>query len=187
MERLTGEGPSPRRLASLSRRRLLRLAGWGVAGAALAACAPTAAPTPPSSSGSVGRAPAASAPSAWDRTVAAAGQEGRVVVYGPPGDTYRAAIATFQEAYPGVQLDFTGVNGRDVIARLLAEREAGQFLVDVYVGGPDTAHSQLKPKGALELLRPALALPDVQADGQWVGGFDAGFMDKEGQYVYAFQ
>jgi iron(III) transport system substrate-binding protein len=75
----------------------------------------------------------------------------------------------------------------DVIARLLAEREAGQYLWDVYLGGPDTAHSQLRPKGALEPLRPALLSPDVLQDGEWIGGFNAGFMDKEGQYVYAFQ
>src|SRR5687767_1685543 len=131
---------------SLSRRRLLRLAGWGAAGVALAGCAPNpaaapkapAAPVGPAGSAGGSAAPSAgSAPSAWDRTLAAARQEGRVVVLGPPGEIYRAAISAFQQAYPDVQLDFTGVNPRDIIARLLAERDAGQYLVDVYVGGPD--------------------------------------------------
>jgi iron(III) transport system substrate-binding protein len=188
MNRQAHDPPSARPLPALSRRRLLRLAGWGAAGAALAACTPGSAAAPKAPTAVAGAAPtAAGAASAWDRALAAARQEGRVIVLGPPGDTYRAAIATFQEAHPDVQLDFTGVNPRDVIARLLAERDAGQYLVDVYVGGPDTAHSQLKPKGALAPLKPALVRPDVLQDSLWVGGFDAGFMDQEGQYVYAFQ
>jgi iron(III) transport system substrate-binding protein len=174
--------------AILSRRHLLRLAGWGAAGAALAACAPPQAAPPKPPAAPTSPVPAAqSAPTAWDRTLAAARQEGRVVVLGPPGDTYRAAISAFQQAHPDVQLDFTGVNPRDVIGRLLSERDAGQYLVDLYVGGPDTAHSQLRPKGALEPLKPALVLPDLLQDSQWVGGVDAGFMDKDGRYVYAFQ
>jgi hypothetical protein len=40
--------------------------------------------------------------------------------------------------------------------------------------------------GWLDPIRPALILPEVRDDAKWLGGFDAGFMDKAGQAAYAF-
>jgi iron(III) transport system substrate-binding protein len=162
---------------------------------ASAPAAPAAAPaTPASSAATAPAAPAAAsapAPAAWqaewDRVVAAARQEGRVVVFGPPGDLYRTALTAFEKAYPGIQLEYTGASGRDFAPKVLAERDAGQYLVDVHVGGAGTPNFQLKPRGVFDPLKSALILPEVLDDSKWVGGFDAGYMDKEGQYVYAFQ
>jgi iron(III) transport system substrate-binding protein len=172
----------------------------------LAACGPAAAPAappPPSkpvpgaASGAASPAPGAAAaaqPAAapawqaeWERTLAAARQEGRVVVVGPPAALYRDALVEFEKAYPGIALDFSGLSGRDFAPKVLAERRADQYLVDVHVGGAETVNLQLKPEGAFEPIKPALILPEVLDDSKWLGGFDEGFMDREKQFTYGFQ
>jgi iron(III) transport system substrate-binding protein len=172
----------------------LRVAALGAIVLALVACAPAPAAKPTTGASAPLAAPAAMGAPAqaawqaeWDKVVAAARQEGRVVVVGPPGDLYRTALTAFEKAYPGIQLEYTGASGRDFAPKVLAERDAGQYLVDVHVGGAGTPNFQLKPRGTFDPIKSGLILPDVLDDSKWVGGFDAGFMDKEGQFVYAFQ
>jgi ABC-type Fe3+ transport system substrate-binding protein len=40
--------------------------------------------------------------------------------------------------------------------------------------------------GALEPFRPALILPEVKNDKEWIGGFDGGWADTEKKLFYAF-
>jgi iron(III) transport system substrate-binding protein len=122
----------------------------------------------------------------WERTLAAARQEGVLTVSILPGSLFRDWLAQFERKYPGIRLEVSGLTGREVGARILPERGAGQYLWDVYIGGGDTASSILKPDGALDPLKPALILPEVLDDSKWLGGFDAGFTDLEGKYAYAF-
>jgi len=185
--------PPPGR-SPLTRRGFLQLAALGSLGAAVAACAPSPTggapaakpPAKPAASGAPA-APASAATGEWERVLAAAKQEGRLVLAGPPGDLYRNALVAFEKAYPDIKVEFSGGSGRDLAPRLMAEREAGQYLVDVHVGGPETANSQFKPRGVLDPIKPAIIAPDILDDARWVSGFDAGFMDKEGQYIYGFQ
>jgi iron(III) transport system substrate-binding protein len=171
------------------------------------ACAPAGAPA--------GRAPAPAAPSAaqtgappataapasaaaptpsgqaawqaeWDRTVAAAKQEGRVVVTGPPGESARQALTAFQQAYPDIQLEYSGQRGADFITRTLAERRADRYLVDVFVSGTGGIIGDLLPAGAVDPLKPALIRPDLVDDSHWYNGFDFGFVDLGRQYVNSF-
>jgi iron(III) transport system substrate-binding protein len=104
----------------------------------------------------------------WERTVAAARQEGTVVVYGPSGDRIRrAAIDGFTKAFPGISLEWSSGRGTEMASKIDAERRAGVYAVDVFIGGTTTANGQLKPMGAIEPLRPALILPTVSDPGQW--------------------
>jgi len=121
----------------------------------------------------------------WESVVAAAKQEGKVVVAGPPGAAYRAVQQDFQARYPEIQLEFAGSSGRDLGPRVLTERQGGQKLWDVQLGGTGTMYLVLKPGGALANIRPAL-LPEVTDDDNWHGGFDFGFTDNEKLYAYAF-
>src|SRR5262249_51296655 len=91
----------------------------------------------------------------------------------------------FEKAYPDVQLELTGMAGRDSVTRILGERRADQYLWDAYVGGPSSAIDGFKAADALDPLRPALLLPEILDDSKWYGGFDDGFTDRDGQYVYA--
>jgi iron(III) transport system substrate-binding protein len=172
------------------------LGGTAILLGVLAACAPSAGPAPAaapraSEATAAQSAPASAAPangpSEWDRLLAAARQEGKVVVVGPPGEVYRNALVDFQTHFPEIAMEYAGLSGRDFNPRVLSERAAGQYLWDVLVGGPESVNLELKPAGALEPVKPALVRPDILDDSKWLGGFDAGFMDREKQYTYGFQ
>lgn len=115
----------------------------------------------------------------WDRTVVAARQEGRVVVFGPSGDVIRRAMTEeFPKAYPGINLEWNGGSGSQNATKLEAERRAGVFSVDVFIGGTTTANTQLKPMGAVDPILPVLVLPEVTDPKAWLDGA-LDFSDKD--------
>jgi iron(III) transport system substrate-binding protein len=123
----------------------------------------------------------------WNDVVKAAKAEGEVDVHGGPGKVYEQVLTTgFKAAYPDIKLNFVGTSGRDVILQIERERQAGLYKWDVYVGGTPSILQTLKPAGDFAPLRPALILPEVTDDKAWRDGFDAGWMDKEKKYTFAF-
>ncbi|HLY67968.1 MAG TPA: extracellular solute-binding protein [Chloroflexota bacterium] len=159
------------------------------AGVLLAACGSAGSPasSPAAASGTAASASAAggtAASASWDETVAAAKQEGTLVLTMSPGDTFRDWIADFQKAYPGINVQLTQQNGGDFVSRITPERQSGKFLWDAYAGGAETAYKSLRPAGFLDPLRPVIVRPELLDDSKWIGGFQAGFVDKDGQYVY---
>jgi iron(III) transport system substrate-binding protein len=154
----------------------------------LAACGPAAAPAaaPAAPAGSAASA-GSTAGAEWDRVLAAAKQEGTVVLLVPPAALYREAVSAFERQYPEIKLEVTGALPRDVSARLRAERDTGQYLWDVYFGGPESSNNVFKPSGYLAPLRPALLLPEITSDQAWFGGFEDGWIDREREYIYGFR
>ena len=135
---------------------------------------------------------AASAASAgetsWNDVVKAANAEGEVDVHGGPGEMFRHIMVDgFHRAYPQVKVNFSGLSGRDAIPKIVREREAGIYSLDVYNGGTSSVLQSLKPIGAFEPLRPAFILPEVLDDKAWLGGLDGGWIDKEKKYVFGFE
>jgi iron(III) transport system substrate-binding protein len=121
-----------------------------------------------------------------DATIAAARKEGTVVVHGPPGKLYEDALTRgFEQSNPGIHVEFSGANNRTAVPKLFREREAKLYLWDVWLGGPATILSQLKPRGVLSPLPPVLFAENTD-DKLWVHGFADGWQDKEKQFVYAF-
>jgi ABC-type Fe3+ transport system substrate-binding protein len=117
---------------------------------------------------------------------AAARKEGTVIVHGPPGRLYEDALTKgFEQSNPGVHVEYSGANNRTAVPKLFREREAGLYLWDVWLGGPATILSQIKPRGILSPLPPIL-FADIVNDKLWVHGFNDGWMDHEKKYVYAF-
>lgn len=129
----------------------------------------------------------ARAQTAWEKTLAAAKKEGRIVVAGPPPAGHREALMKFQQAFPDIRLEITGMDLGTLDTRLGREREVNQYLWDVVVSGfgPLVFNKQI-PGGWFDPLRPAVVLPDVLDDSKWLGGFDAGFLDKGKKYPYGF-
>jgi iron(III) transport system substrate-binding protein len=158
---------------------LVLASACGGGAATPAAPAPT---TPPA---------AASAPTQawqveWDQTLAAAKQEGKVVVSGPPGADQRQAIADgFQAAYPDIKIEYTPSRGTEIIAKVVQERQAGQYLWDAVIASVNPTLLSFKPINALAPLRDALILPELSQDATWFHGFQAGFTDDEQTYLYA--
>jgi iron(III) transport system substrate-binding protein len=128
------------------------------------ACAAPAAPAPAS-------APAGAAPAqadTWDQIVAAANREGQVVLSGPASaDTREGLTEGFQRKYPGIKVHYTGSPGSAVPPKLLAEREAGQYLTDVLVAGT-TTQLDLIEAGVMEPLAGYLVGPDSRDPAPWL-------------------
>lgn len=122
----------------------------------------------------------------WDQTVAAAKKEGQLVLSIPSGSVWRAELLRFQDAYPEIKVSMTAFSGRDFWPRFVKERELGQSLWDLRVGGTDHVAYQLKNSGQFEPIRDFLILPDVAGDNNWYGGVDGMFLDKEKRYVLTF-
>ena len=124
----------------------------------------------------------------WDQVVAAAEKEGKLTLLGPVIQPYRQAIEQFKVAYPKIQLEYTGVTSPEFEARIRNERRVNRYLWDVTVlGFSGSAFTQQLPEGWYDPIRPLIVKPEVLADENWLGGFAAGFLDKQQSYIYAFQ
>jgi iron(III) transport system substrate-binding protein len=163
-----------------------------VAGLALlilgaAACGPAA--SPPGGSGAGQAQPGGTAGQAapgWDTVVAAARQEGRVSIMGPQGNETRDALSLgFQQQYPDVQVDYQGLAGSPLVAKLLGELGAGQSLTDLTIAGTAGTIDSLLPADALAPLPPYLTGPNVRDPSVWRGG-KLDFADGTGQYALVF-
>ena len=146
---------------------------------ALAACAAKEeAPASP--------APTTTAKPAWEQEWAqlleAAKKEGKVAVLGPSGaDARKALVDSFQKKY-GIEVEYLGAAASELVTRIRTEREAGQYLWDVYIHGTSPAVPALtKGVKAFDPLEPALILPEAKELKSWRGG-KLEFAEKERQY-----
>lgn len=122
----------------------------------------------------------------WDKTVAAANKEGKLVLWGPPGTNVRAAYAEgFQKSYPGIQVDYMGASGSKQGARMLAERRAGIYSVDILTQGTTTMLQTLLPQNVLDPILPALILPEVTNPKNWLQN-KLEYSDEENKYNLVF-
>jgi iron(III) transport system substrate-binding protein len=106
----------------------------------------------------------------WERVLQAAKQEGVVSLLGTTGVEVRDGLTLpFQKAY-GIQVDYFGGSGSQQATRVSAERRAGQYLWDIFVGGTTTGLTSMIPMKAFDSLDPALILPEVKDPKNWRGG-----------------
>lgn len=122
----------------------------------------------------------------WNRTLADAKTEGRLEMSIPSGSVWRAELLRFQDAHPDIKLSMTAFSGRDFWARFLKERELGQYLWDIRIGGYDAQEYQIKQAGNMQSVRDLLMLPDVVDNSKWYGGLDGAFLDREKSYIFGF-
>jgi iron(III) transport system substrate-binding protein len=121
----------------------------------------------------------------WARIVAAAHQEGRVAITAAASSDAREALTEgFQRKYPGIRVDYTGSHGSATVPRLISEREAGQFLLDVLVTGTITQLDLVK----IDILDPIasyLVGPEAREPAPWLDG-KLDYADKTDRYVPVF-
>lgn len=122
----------------------------------------------------------------WDKLVADAKSEGKVevVLSGQMPVKLRGVMGEFEKKY-GIQTNFQIGQGRAHAARILAERKAGKFTVDVWIGGANTALAMLHPAKALTPLDVLLIDPDVKDLTKWFKG-RLHFSDPDGKYILAW-
>ena len=121
----------------------------------------------------------------WEKIVDAAKKEGKIGVYLQGNKEY---VKEFNRAYPKIRVvDLAvGGGGARIAARVLTERRAGRFLLDVYVGGPGTPYSRFHRARALAPVRPILILREVVDQSKWFEGRHR-YVDQEGRYIFLFE
>jgi iron(III) transport system substrate-binding protein len=119
----------------------------------------------------------------WEKIVKIAKAEREVAVGCEPPVDNQNALLEFSKAYPDIQLKLSPIGARDFANRVLAERRAGKYLSDVFIGGSTSPTQVLVPAKALDPIRPALILPEVANESFWFKK-KFHFADRESQYVF---
>jgi iron(III) transport system substrate-binding protein len=136
----------------------------------------------PSSSRAASTVPEAGSSGEWDQLVAAARQEGRVVIGAAPNPELRVALpARFKERF-GVEVEYIAALSAQQATKLMSERVAGLYTLDVILGGPDTLITVMLPEQMLDPIAPLLILPDIADSSKWVRG-KPWYLDPEERYL----
>ena len=122
----------------------------------------------------------------WGETVTAAKKEGKLVVVlgGAASRNYRPVFKLFEDKF-GVRTVVSTGSGRTQADRLLAERGARTYKVDIIMTGPTTANRRLVANRVLDPITPLLFLPEVVDTSLWYKGKHY-YSDPKGKYIFAF-
>ncbi len=121
----------------------------------------------------------------WEQTLAAAKKEGEISFYGSQG--YEKVFDLFQKKYSEIKVNsVTNLRGSEHGQRVMTERRAGKYLVDLFINGVVTPIQVYLKANILEPIRPALILPEVVDESKWWESKHH-YADPEGKYVFVFQ
>lgn len=122
----------------------------------------------------------------WERTVAGAKKEGKLSLYLYQGDGELEAVAqAFQKRYPEIAVTAVTGRGNQLGPRIMAERRAGRYLADVYIGGPTTPYTVFYRAKVLDPVSLAFILPEVADGSKWWEGRHH-YIDPESKYIFVF-
>src|ERR1043166_2122493 len=104
----------------------------------------------------------------WSKLSAAAKQEGTVSIAsgGAPSRQYRPVVDVFSKKF-NVKVEVSTGNATDTVNRVLAERKAGRFTVDVALISSRENQQRLVPSDSLVPLPPLLFHPEVVDLSAW--------------------
>src|SRR5215510_4561185 len=131
---------------------------------------------------------AMAAQAGWEEVVKTAEKEGEVSVYATNSVGDLTVIwDAFKKKFPKIKLNSVGISTTsEIVTKVMAERRAGQFLVDVMLGAPGATYNSFYRGKTLDPLPPALVLPEVTDLTKWWKGRHR-YIDAEGQYVFVYQ
>jgi len=119
----------------------------------------------------------------WERALQGARKEGQVVLYASAA--FEALFREFQKDYPEIKVVFIPGSARDGTQRIIAERRAGKYLADLYIGGATTGYTVLYKGKLVDPVKDALILPEVVDTSKWWQGKHH-YLDDDEKYVFAF-
>ena len=130
--------------------------------------------------------PGLSGADTWDQTLAAAREESKLIVVlgGGASRRYRPVFQYFEDKF-GIQTVVSTGSGRKQADRLLAERGARRYKVDIIMTGGTTGNTRLLPNGVIDPITPELFLPDVVDKSLWYKGRHY-YSDPKESYIFAF-
>lgn len=107
----------------------------------------------------------------WAKLIAAAQREGRVVIAagGAPSREYRSIAEMFQKKF-AIPVSLSTGSGAASVDRVLAERSAGKYTVDLGLTSVAGTRTRLIPANALDPIPPLLIHPEVLDKSAWFGG-----------------
>jgi iron(III) transport system substrate-binding protein len=122
----------------------------------------------------------------WSKLVAAAKQEGTVAIAsgGAPSRQYRPVIDVFQKKF-GLKAEISTGSATDTVNRVLAERKAGRYSMDVALISSRENNQRLVPSGSLTPITALLIHPEVLDKSGWYGGRHW-YADKESKYTFIY-
>ena len=121
----------------------------------------------------------------WDELQVKAREEGELVIIGGSAAVvYRPLFKFFGDKY-GIKVRSSGGSSRELVDRILAERNAGRFTIDLFISGLGTSLERLVPNGVLQPVERLLFLPDVIDLSNWEGNRRR-FVDPGGEYIISY-
>src|SRR5262249_25479942 len=118
----------------------------------------------------------------WEKTLRAAEAEGQFALYGCCYD-YDRVLEVFRKRYPKIKANvIVAVAGNSLASRILAERRAEKYLVDVVSSGANMLHDALYKAQVLEPIKPVLLLPEVLDPSKWYES-EHRYIDPEKRYI----
>jgi iron(III) transport system substrate-binding protein len=120
----------------------------------------------------------------WSRTVKAAEQEGQLVLYSLSEIGDAIANTSFGKKFPKIKINVVGARGGEHVSRIMAERRAGKYLVDIGNLGNTSPYTLYQSK-VLEPIASAYILPEVRDESKWWQGKQQ-FIDPDGKYILVY-
>ncbi len=118
--------------------------------------------------------------------IAAAKKEGKVEVIlgGQMPRRLPPAMRVFEKKF-GIKVNYQTGSSRRHSARILAERKAGRFTADVWIGGANTGLSILLPNKMIAPMDTLLIDPEVTDQKKWYQGKHH-YTDPDGRYIFTW-
>jgi iron(III) transport system substrate-binding protein len=122
----------------------------------------------------------------WSKLISAAKQEGVLAIAsgGAPSRQYRPVVDAFSKRF-GVKVEVSTGNATDTVNRVLAERKAGKYTVDVALISSRENNQRLVPSESLVPFTPLLFHPEVVEPSGWHQGRHW-YADKASRYVFIY-
>ena len=122
----------------------------------------------------------------WSKLIAAAKQEETVAIAsgGAPSRQYRPIIDAFQKKF-GLKAEISTGSATDTVNRVLAERKAGRYTMDVALISSRENNQRLVPSESLVPFPPLLIHPEVVNTANWYGGRHW-YADRASRYTFIY-
>jgi iron(III) transport system substrate-binding protein len=121
----------------------------------------------------------------WEKTMKAAEEEGALVIYMTQAfePVFRDG---FQKKFPKIKVTMATGRGPVLSQRVMSERRAGKFAVDLYISGNISPLTVFHRAKILEPVKPLLLLPEVIDTSGWYEG-EHHYDDPENRYIFVFE
>ncbi|HXV82403.1 MAG TPA: extracellular solute-binding protein [Candidatus Binatia bacterium] len=121
----------------------------------------------------------------WEEAVEAAKKDGQITIYHTRGP-FDELFSEFSKRYPAIKVVSVRGRGGELISRIMAERRAGKYLTDLYLGSSGSPLDVFYPAKMLEPIGTFFILPEVKDPSNWFQR-QHHWADPEGEYIFVFE